>query len=94
MRSGIERRVDDLGRIVIPKELRQQVGIDYGDLCDVSIGEHGTIVIQKQSTIRDVSGEIDRIKNAVLNNEAAAGICEEVFKHLNKVEELIKAVKE
>ena len=32
MRSGIKHRVDDLGRIVIPKELRRQVGIDYGDL--------------------------------------------------------------
>lgn len=94
MRSGIERRIDDLGRIVIPKELCQQVGINYGDLCDVSIGEHGTIVIQKQTNIQDVSGEIDRIKNAVLDNEVAAGICEEVFKHLNRIDELIKTVKE
>lgn len=93
MKNGIERRVDDLGRIVIPKELRQQVGINYGDLCSVFIGEYGTIVIQKQTAIQDVSGEIDRIKNAVLDNEAAADICEEVFKHLNKVDELIKTVK-
>ena len=38
MRNGIERRVDDLGRIVIPKELRQQVGINYGDLCEPIVG--------------------------------------------------------
>ena len=94
MRSGIERRVDDLGRIVIPKELRQQVGINYGDLCDISIGEYGTIVIQKQTNIQDVSGEIDRIKNAVQDNEAAKDIVQEVFKHLNIVEQLIKTVKE
>ena len=94
MRNGIERRVDDLGRIVIPKELRQQVGINYGDLCDVSIGEHGTIAIQKQTSIQDVSGEIDRIKNAVLDSEAAEGIREEAFRLLNGIEELIKTVKE
>lgn len=94
MRSGIERRVDDLGRIVIPKELRQKVGIGYGDLCDISMGEYGTIVIQKQTSIQDVSGEIDRIKNAVQDNEAAESIVQEVFKHLNIVEELIKSVKE
>ena len=92
MRNGIERRVDDLGRIVIPKELRQQVGINYGDLCDVSIGEHGTIVIQKQTSIQDVSGEIDRIKNAVLDSEAAEGIREEAFRLLNGVEKLTKSV--
>lgn len=93
MRSGIERRVDDLGRIVIPKELRRQVGIDYGDLCDVSIGENGSIVIQKLSGIRDVSGEIDRIKDAVME-ETAEDIREEVFQHLNSVEKLIKTLSE
>lgn len=93
MRSGIERRVDDLGRIVIPKELRRQVGIDYGDLCDVSIGENGSIVIQKLSGIRDVSGEIERIKNAVME-ETAEDIREEVFQHLNSVEKLINSISE
>lgn len=93
MRSGIERRVDDLGRIDIPKELRRQVGIDYGDLCDVSIRENGSIIIQKLSGIRDVSGEINRIKDAVME-ETAEDIREEVFQHLNKVEELIKIVRE
>lgn len=94
MRSGIERRVNDLGRIVIPKELRQQVGINYGDLCDVSIGEHGTIVIQKQTSISDISGEIDRIKNAILDSEAAEDIREEAFRLLNGVDKLIKTVRE
>lgn len=93
MRSGIERRVDDLGRIVIPKELRRQVGIDYGDLCDVSIGENGSIIIQKLSGIRDVSGEINRIKDAVME-ETAEDIREEVFQHLNSVEKLIKTISE
>ncbi len=93
MRSGIKHRVDDLGRIVIPKELRRQVGIDYGDLCDVSIGENGSIIIQKLSGIRDVSGEINRIKDAVME-ETAEDIREEVFQHLNSVEKLIKTISE
>lgn len=94
MKIGINRRVDDLGRIVIPKELRQLVGINFGDLCNVSVGEQGTIIIQKQTTLQDVSGEIDRIKNAVLDNEAAEDIREEVFRHLNGIEQLIKTVRE
>lgn len=94
MKIGIDRRVDDLGRIVIPKELRQLVGINFGDLCNVSVGEQGTIIIQKQITLQDVSGEIDRIKNAVLDNEAAEDIREEVFSHLNGIEQLIKTVRE
>lgn len=94
MKLGINRRVDDLGRIAIPKELRQVAGIDYGDVCNVSLGEHGTVIIQKQTTIPDVSGEIERIKNTLLDTEAAGNIREEAFKHLNRVEELIKTVRE
>ena len=30
-REGFVRRVDDLGRVYIPKELRQEMNIDYGD---------------------------------------------------------------
>lgn len=94
MKLGINRRVDDLVRIAIPKELRQAASIDYGDVCNVSLGEQGTIIIQKQTTIPDVSGEIERIKNALLDTESAGDIREEAFKHLNKVEELIKTVRE
>lgn len=94
MQTGIIRRIDDLGRIVIPRELRHQLGIKDGDMFSISVREHGNIVLQKQSTLADVSGEIDRIKNAVLDSEAAEDIREEVFKQLNTVEELIKTVKE
>ena len=95
MKSGIERRVDDLGRIVLPKELRQQAGISYGDLCDVSIGENGTIVISKQTTLKDISGEIKRIKDAVLDDETIDyEITEEIFRCLNKIENFINLVKE
>lgn len=94
MQTGIIRRMDDLGRIVIPRELRHQLGIKEGDIFGISVGDHGNIILQKQSTLADVSGEIDRIKNAVIDNEAAEDIREEVFKQLNIVEELIKTVRE
>lgn len=35
MKSGIIRRIDDLGRIVIPKEIRRQLGIAEGDLLEI-----------------------------------------------------------
>ena len=35
MKSGIVRRIDDLGRIVIPKEIRRQVGIAVGDPLEI-----------------------------------------------------------
>lgn len=35
MKSGIIRRIDDLGRIAIPKEIRRQVGIQEGDPLEI-----------------------------------------------------------
>ena len=33
--TGVSRSVDDLGRIVIPKEIRDNLGIDYKDKIDI-----------------------------------------------------------
>ena len=44
--TGIVRRVDDLGRIVLPKELRTSMGIREGDRLEIMVaGEH--IVLAK-----------------------------------------------
>ena len=35
--TGISRHVDELGRVVIPKELRRNLGIEEGDLMEISL---------------------------------------------------------
>ena len=46
MKSGMVRNVDELGRVVIPKEMRRKLGIGDNDPVDISIdGER--IVIEK-----------------------------------------------
>ena len=35
MKSGIIRRIDDLGRIVIPRAIREQIGIQEGDPLEI-----------------------------------------------------------
>ena len=42
----IDRRIDDLGRIVIPKDIRKELGIAIGESLDINI-EDGKIIIQK-----------------------------------------------
>lgn len=46
MRSGMVRNVDELGRIVIPKEMRRRLGIGNNDPVDISI-EGDRIVLEK-----------------------------------------------
>jgi transcriptional pleiotropic regulator of transition state genes len=44
--TGMARKVDDLGRIVLPAEIRRSFDIGEGDLLDISV-EEGRIVLQK-----------------------------------------------
>lgn len=37
--TGIFRRVDDLGRVVIPKDIRRQLGIEDGDALEILMNE-------------------------------------------------------
>lgn len=44
--TGIVRRVDELGRIVIPKEMRKSLDIDQKDPIEISI-DGSSIILQK-----------------------------------------------
>jgi len=46
MDSGITRKIDDLGRIVIPAETRRMFNINEGDHLFISV-EQGNIVLRK-----------------------------------------------
>ncbi len=44
--TGIVRKIDDLGRIVLPKELRRTLGIDDKDPLEIFV-EDNTIILKK-----------------------------------------------
>lgn len=44
--TGIIRRIDDLGRVVIPKEIRRNLGIREGDPLEFFV-ENGCICLRK-----------------------------------------------
>ena len=46
--QGIVRRIDELGRLVIPKEYRKIFGIDVGDQLDMTISGDGIMVRKVQ----------------------------------------------
>jgi len=47
MSSGISRKVDRLGRVVLPAELRKQLEINEGDLMEIAVDDDGRIVLEK-----------------------------------------------
>ena len=47
--TGIVRRIDDLGRIVVPKEIRRVLRIREGDSMEIFTDTEGEIVLKKYS---------------------------------------------
>jgi AbrB family transcriptional regulator (stage V sporulation protein T) len=49
--TGIVRRVDDLGRIIIPKEIRKILNIREGDPLEIFTTKEGEVVFKKYETL-------------------------------------------
>ena len=61
--TGIVRRIDDLGRVVIPKEIRRTLRIREGDPLEIFTDRDGEVIFKKYSPMGELS-------------EFAARICE------------------
>lgn len=53
--TGIVRRIDDLGRVVVPKEIRRVLRIREGDPMEIFTGRDGEIVLKKYSPIGELT---------------------------------------
>ena len=53
--TGIVRRIDDLGRVVIPKEIRRTMRIREGDPLEIFTNTDGEVVFKKYSPIGELS---------------------------------------
>jgi len=49
--TGIVRRIDDLGRVVIPKELRRTLRIREGDPLEIYVNREGEVILKKYSPL-------------------------------------------
>ena len=65
--TGIVRRIDDLGRVVIPKEIRRTMRIREGDPLEIFTDKDGELIFKKYSPIGELS-------------DFAAEICESLRK--------------
>lgn len=53
--TGIVRRIDDLGRVVIPKEIRRTMRIREGDPLEIYTNAGGEVIFKKYSPIGELS---------------------------------------
>ncbi len=52
--TGIVRRIDDLGRVVVPKEIRRVLRIREGDPLEIYTGNAGEVILKKYSPISEL----------------------------------------
>ena len=84
---GIVRKVDDLGRVCLPKEARVMTGIDCGEPIEIFVDEGGAIVLRPYSPLGDreqkmITATVDYIRQyspeyevtAFLDTETPRGV--------------------
>ena len=63
--TGIVRRIDDLGRVVIPKEIRRTFRIREGDPLEIYTDNTGNIILKKYSIIKEISPSANRYSDVL-----------------------------
>jgi AbrB family transcriptional regulator (stage V sporulation protein T) len=53
--TGIVRRIDDLGRVVVPKEIRRTLRIREGDPLEIFVDRDGEVILKKYSPLRELA---------------------------------------
>lgn len=91
--TGIVRRIDDLGRIVIPKEIRKKFGIEEGAPLEIFVNKDEIILrrcdvsIGLKEIVRRLEEEFSAIKND-MEIEAA----DKIYEHINALKEILNAI--
>ncbi len=62
--TGIVRRIDELGRIVIPKEIRKSLRIKDGENLEIFV-ENDSIILKKHSLIKNINDYAQNISDAI-----------------------------
>ena len=75
--TGIVRRIDDLGRVVIPKEIRRTMRIREGDPLEIYTDKDGEVIFKKYSPIGELSDFAAQICDSLhKSTDAIAAVCD------------------
>ena len=89
--TGIIRRVDDLGRIVLPKEIRRKFGITDGIPMEIFTNSDG-IVLKKYNTSEELLSVVSVLEEAVDDSVDAfeREKVSEIREHIKEIRNVLK----
>lgn len=88
MKTGIIRRVDDLGRVVIPKEIRNKLGIREGTPLEISLENGGVCFTPYQV---NAGTKIEAVIEDICISDYEDDKREEIRDNINKLREIAKS---
>ena len=71
--TGIVRRIDELGRVVIPKEIRRTQRIRQGDALEIYTASDGEVIFKKYSPVMELN-ELAGVYAEVLARDLGAPV--------------------
>jgi len=66
--TGLVRRIDDLGRVVIPKEIRRTYWINSGDLLEIFTDNEGFIILKKYDPLPEINNRVETLQEIIIEN--------------------------
>lgn len=89
--TGIIRRVDDLGRILLPKEVCRKIGISEGSAIEIFTSAEG-IVLKKYYPENELEGMTKKLMEAVEDMCVSLGPKKtgDIRRHIREIQNLLK----
>lgn len=89
---GIVRRIDDLGRIVIPREIRRDMGITEGDPLEIVKTDEG-ILVRPYPKANGIRAYIRNLKDAIRETDwLDSDDMEQLVGMVKEMEEMLRAI--
>lgn len=98
MKRSVTRKIDELGRVVIPSDFREELGIEPGEKVEIYI-EEGRVILKREvktdplSEINSLKERISKAYDIAWNNDILSPDCpeyEEMHKALKAVMDALK----
>lgn len=87
--TGIVRRVDDLGRVVIPKEIRRTMGVTEGTALEIFVESDGSVIFRKYMPENGLIERIEDIEMVVNDiSDDLGDKVSEIQRHIRSLKEL------
>lgn len=86
--TGIVRRVDELGRVVLPIEMRRSLHISTGDPVEFYVENDG-IIIKKYDTVDNMERFLENVEKRIMEDELPLKVYSKLIKKVGEMRKIL-----